>query len=162
MSESEIQDLTESSQRYIKSVIEGLDLGDGEFLLAVAWVTEDAKRYHEMYPYVLGFDVVFGTNQEKRPHMRGTGKSSSNKNLPIINAFLPSQQKWVYDWFINDALPDLLFRATLKRTKVITSDQDKDFTTVIDLAIKSMDSLFGNASRRICKWHKVSVMLLIT
>jgi hypothetical protein len=36
MSESEIQDLTESSQRYIKSVIEGLDLGDGEFLLAVA------------------------------------------------------------------------------------------------------------------------------
>jgi hypothetical protein len=53
-----------------------LDLGDGEFLLAVAWVTEDAKRYHEMYPYVLGFDVIFGTNQEKRPHMRGTGKTS--------------------------------------------------------------------------------------
>jgi hypothetical protein len=50
----------------------------------------------------------------------------------------------------------------LKRTKVITSDQDKDFTAVIDLAIMSMDSLFGNAPRRICKWHKVSVMLLIT
>jgi hypothetical protein len=96
--ETELRELSESAQQYIQSVIKGLDLGDGQFLLAVAWVTSDAVRYHEMFPSVLGEDVVFGTNQEKRPLMRGTGKSAENKNLPLFNAFLPSQQRWVFDW----------------------------------------------------------------
>lgn len=91
-SETELNNINQASKDYIKSVIEGLNLGDGEFLLAVAWVTVDARHFHSMYPDVLGIDVVFGTNTEKRPLIRGTGKSSSNKNLPIINAFLPSEQ----------------------------------------------------------------------
>lgn len=38
-SETELNNINQASKDYIKSVIEGLNLGDGEFLLAVAWVT---------------------------------------------------------------------------------------------------------------------------
>ena len=140
---------------YIQSVIEGLDLGNGQFLLAVAWATESAIRFHELYPSIMGVDVVFGTNREKRPHMRGSGKSADNKNLPYFNAFLPSQQKWVFDWIMSDAIPSLFNREALKLTTIILSDQDKNLCDAIDKAIISEDRIYGHAKRRGCKWHKV-------
>ena len=88
--ESELKEISSSAQQYIQSVIDGLELGGRLFLLAVVFVTADAVRYHSMFPSVIGVDVVFGTNQEKRPHMRGTCKTSYNKNIPLFNAFLPS------------------------------------------------------------------------
>lgn len=65
--ESGIEKLSDSTKKYITAVIEqGLALGSGEFLLAVAWATADGRRFHQMYPdvLVLGLDVVFGTNTE--------------------------------------------------------------------------------------------------
>jgi hypothetical protein len=78
-----LKELSSSAQKYIQPVIDSLELGGGQFLLAVVFVIADAVRYHSMFLSVLGVDVVFGTNQEKRPHMRGTGKSSYNKHIPI-------------------------------------------------------------------------------
>ena len=153
---TDIERVTKSTELFIKSVIEGLQLSDGEFLLAVCFVTDEAREYHKLFPSVLGLDVVFGTNAEKRPQMRGTGKTASNKNLPLIDALLPSQQKWIFDWFINDALPSLLDRDALLQTKIILTDQDKELMGVIDSALKNKDKVYGGAVRRICKWHKVN------
>ena len=87
------QETTEISQDdetnyYVKAVVKGLSLGDGEVLLAVAWVTKEGKEYHTMFPRILGVDVTFGTNNEKRPLCRIVGKTSSNRNFPIINSFV--------------------------------------------------------------------------
>ena len=158
--ETELNNINEEARDFIKCVIEGLGLGNGEFLLAVAWVTEEAQHFHSLYPDILGFDVVFGTNTEKRPLMRGTGKSSSNKNLPIINAFLPNEKQWIFDWFFNDAVPSCLSREALKHTKLILTDGDKDMYAVIDQALQNVDKLFGNARRRTCAWHVVSMLNL--
>lgn len=157
---SEIKNIEDSSAKFIKSVIEGLDLGSGEFILAVCWVTEDARRYHRLFPSVLGLDVVFGTNAEQRPQMRGTGKTSSNKNLPIVDALLPKQSKWSFNWFVSDALPSLLDNDALQKTTIILTDQDRELMSAIDQALKSRDKLLGKAVRRICKWHKVSGLLV--
>ena len=119
-------------------------------------MTEEGRHFHRLFPHVLGMDVVFGTNNEKRPHLRGTGKSFANKNLPLINAFLPSQQQWVFDWFVNDALPNLFHPEALAKTTLIITDQDKDMIHVLDQAIKNVDGVLGTAKRRICKWHKAS------
>lgn len=155
--ESDIEKLSESSKKYIKAVIEGLDLGNGEFLLAVAWATADGRRFHQMYPDVLGLDVVFGTNTEKRPMMRGVGKSTSNRNLPVVNAYFPSQQAWVMDWFVNDGLPEVLDPIALYKTKLIVTDKDRELSIVLDYAFNEQERpLFRNAKRRTCKWHKVS------
>jgi ribosomal protein L5 len=54
------------------------------------------SRYFDLYPEVMGFDVTFGTNKEKRPMARATIKTSSNKNVPFFNALLPSGASWVF------------------------------------------------------------------
>ena len=136
-SETELENISASTEKFVQSVIDGLQLSDGEFMLAVAFVTDEGRKYHKLFPSVLGFDVVFGTNAEKRPQMRGTGKTSSNKNIPIVEALLPSQQKYIFDWFINDAVPTLLDRDALRNTKIIITDQDRELMGVIDSALKT-------------------------
>jgi hypothetical protein len=137
-------------------VIEGLSLGDRRFLLAVVFVTADEVQHHSMFPSVLGVDVVFGTNQEKCPHIRGTCKSADNKNIPLFNAFLPSQQKWVFEWVMTDTLPSLLDSKALKLTDIILSDQYPQLCGSIAKVIIGLDKLYGNALRRECIWHKVT------
>jgi hypothetical protein len=46
-------------------------------------------------------------------------KTSSNKNLPIVDALLPNQSKWIFDWFINEAVPGVLDNDAIKKTKII-------------------------------------------
>jgi hypothetical protein len=153
--ELELIELSTLAQQYIQSVIEGLSLGDGQFLLAVVFVTADEVRYHSMFPSVLGVDVVFGTNQEKRPHMRGTCKSSDNKNVPVFNAFLPSQQKWVFEWVMTDALPSLL------DPEAFLSDQDPQLCGSVDKVIISRDKLYDDAMwMRECIWHNVTNIII--
>lgn len=65
---------------YVEAMIKALDLGDGEILLAIVWVTPAGKLNHFRYPYVLGCDITFGTNNERRPHFRATGKNIQNKS----------------------------------------------------------------------------------
>jgi hypothetical protein len=81
--------------------------------------------------------------------MRGTSKSWYNKNIPLfINAFLPSQQKWVFEWVMNDTLPSLLDPEALKLTDIILSDQDPQLCGSIDKVIISRHKLYGDALRR--------------
>ena len=47
--ESDIEKLSDSAKKYITTVIEGPALGNGEFLLAVAWVTVDGCCFHQMH-----------------------------------------------------------------------------------------------------------------
>jgi hypothetical protein len=85
--------------------------------------------------------------------MRGTGKNLYNKNIPLFNAFLPSQQKWVFEWVMNDALPLLLDPEALKLTDIISLDHDPQLCGSIDKVIISRDKLYGDALRRECIWH---------
>ena len=79
-------------EKFAKEVVLGLSLGNGEFLINVMWVDELAKRYHRLYPKVLGADVAFGTNAEKRGLHRGCSKTIDDRNIPNIYCFMPSNQ----------------------------------------------------------------------
>ena len=78
--------------RYIKTVVDALKIGEDEILLAVAWTTKEGRLNHMKYPDVLGVDVTFGKNSKKRPPFYVIGKNARNRNIPIIDAFLHSQQ----------------------------------------------------------------------
>ena len=52
-------------ERFVKTVVEALRLGDDEILLAVAWSTKEGRLNHKKYPEVLGVDVTYGKNNEK-------------------------------------------------------------------------------------------------
>ena len=63
------------TERYIKTVVEARKIGDEEVLLAVAWTTKEGRLNHMKYPGVLGVDVTFLKNSnKKRPQMRVIGK----------------------------------------------------------------------------------------
>lgn len=63
--------LPPDAEMFVKSsLIKQLTTGDGIVLLAVMWVTNDWFTYHQKIPFLLGCDVTFGTNSEKRPLFR--------------------------------------------------------------------------------------------
>lgn len=124
--------------------------------MAVAWITPDAKLYHRRYPRVLGMDVKFRTNNEKRPLLRVVAKTYSRKNLPIINCYLPSEQEWVFHYVLSEVFPTLLDRDALQRTSLIITDQDQQEMNAISTVIGNKCSVFGSGTKhRLCKWHKV-------
>lgn len=156
-----MNDVSQDAQSFVKSLISQLTTGDGTILLAVMWVTEDGKLYHKKFPHVLGCDVTFGTNAEKRPLFRASGKTMDNKNIPHVNAFVPSQQRWVFDWIFEDGLPSILDEAALTKTCIILTDQDHQLVGALLTKLRdSGNSTYGHAMNRLCKWHKMSIQTL--
>ena len=156
-SAEDIKILDDEAKDHVKNVIKGLGLGNGQILLAVAWITKESKKYHKKYPFLLGQDGTFRTNAEKRALERLVSKSLNNNNLPIVNSFTPSRARWVYDWLWGDAYPYLLDLLYLVLTELILYDQDEQNIGASEsqLSMNEDISKYGDAKRRICKWHKV-------
>ena len=151
-----VNDVSQDAKSFVKSLISQLTTGDGTILLAVMWVTDDGKLYHKKFPHVLGCDVTFGTNAEKRPLFRASGKTMDNKNIPHVNAFAPSQQRWVFDWIFEDGLPSILDEAALMKTCIILTDQDHQLVGALLTKLRD-NGTYGHALNRLCKWHKISI-----
>ena len=97
----------------MRAVVEALKIGDDEVLLCVVWTTKEGRQNHIRYPDVLGVDIIMKRNNEKRPVIRVIGKNQRNKNIPFANGFLPLEQRYVFGWFFNEALPNVLDRDAL-------------------------------------------------
>jgi hypothetical protein len=99
----------ETPEAAANKIFESLLVSDSsEVLLAVAWVTDDGRQLHTLFPEWCAGDVVMKTNSEKRPCMRLAGKTSSNETFSSFNSFIPSQARWTFDWFYTVAVPALL------------------------------------------------------
>ena len=146
---------------YVKNVVKALQLGSGEVLLAVAWVTEEGRMYHEMFPGVLGLDVKYGTNNERRPLLRFVGRTGNNRNMTVMNCYMPSEQQYAYAWAVNTALKHCLDEDALSQTSIIPSYEDNVQLTSLFSAVNSRTILGPNAMIRLCKWHKVSLCLVM-
>ena len=112
-------------------------------------------EYYKKYPYCLGIDVTFGTNREKRPLFRVTVRTPNRHVLPILEAFLPSQQQWVFKLIIDEVFPQLLHKKYLDQTKIVVTDEDEKMFLPIRQAIQS-NRLGNGAKHRLCKWHKIN------
>jgi hypothetical protein len=145
------------AQTFIKTIIKGLALSSGEFLLGIAWITKEGRSYHKKFPWINGWDVTFGTNAEKRPLGRMTHKTANNNIFPGVQAFLPSQAGWVFDWVKSKAVPHLLCGNALQKTSLELTDEDRQYIHASrNVYANTSDNPYGNAKIRLCKWHKVS------
>lgn len=134
-------------------LLRGLFIEDGgSVLVAVCWTSDQQRRYFQMFPEVIGFDITHKTNAEKRPMFIIVARTSNGKNIPIMNAFCPSEAKWVFNWMFEDALPYLFGKPVLQRVRLATTDQDPQCN---DAFSEAMVDYFPNARMRLCKWHKV-------
>ena len=73
--------------------MQGLSLGNREFFINIMWLDEIAKRYHYLYPEILGIGVTFRINTEKRGLYRCCSKAIDMCNLLNIFFFISSNQE---------------------------------------------------------------------
>ena len=76
--EHDFPDATTDIHKYVKAVVKALQIGADRFLLGVVWVTKEGQIGHIRHPQVLGTDVTFGENREKRHHIGVIGKNEHN------------------------------------------------------------------------------------
>ena len=85
----------EDHENHVKDIVHALAIGNGEFLIDVAWIDDLAKHCHRQCPEILGFDLKFRTNAEKRGLHRGCSKTIDLRNLPNFTSFMPCEQAQV-------------------------------------------------------------------
>ena len=76
----------------VVDIVNASSLGNGEFLIDIAWTDETAKHHHRLCPEMLGFDAQERTNAEKRGLCRGCSISTDGCNLSNFMSFIPSEQ----------------------------------------------------------------------
>jgi hypothetical protein len=67
----------------------------------------------------------------------------------FLNAFFPSEAKWVFLWVFKEALPYLLGPSVLSKIRLITSDEDRQcleaFEEVRELLYSKLSRRFENS-----------------
>jgi hypothetical protein len=131
-----------------------LKVDDGErVLLAVAWVSEDERRLFELFPEVTFWDSAQKTNCEKRPLFLACGKDSENHTFTYLRAFMPSECQWVFEWLYTKAMPILLGRESLKKTKLSLTDGDKNEYGPLKRQIVA--GTFASSQHGLCGFHLI-------
>ena len=89
---------------------------------------------------MLGDDVKKRGNAEKRPLARFTGVDVEGCDLPNAQGFQPSEQKWMNQWMVDDAMPHLLDKDALSMTEIMVSDEDVQHYGSIDRHLKAPET----------------------
>lgn len=127
--------------------------GDTEILLCVAWCTDKQRRLLGLFPEALTTDVLFKTNNEKRPMKHVCGKTSSNETFGGLYAFLPSQAHWVFDYIWSVAVPSLADPRVLRRNQLMSTDGDQHMYNAF---VQQIPSFYPNSHHRLCTFHLIT------
>jgi hypothetical protein len=112
-------------RQFVNAVLKAMSLkNEQSLLLAIAWVTKDARSYFQMFPSSLSIDVTMGTNAEKRPLARATCRTSDKRNVPFFDCFLSSGSAWVWYWLFYKVFPALLPSRSLSQVILLNTTSD--------------------------------------
>ena len=80
---------------HVKSVIMGLAIGKGEFLISVMWMHRDATHFHRLHPKIQGGHMKHRTNAERRSLCCLIFVDMLKKNCPGIHEHVPLEAEQV-------------------------------------------------------------------
>jgi hypothetical protein len=135
---------------------QSLQMGDGRILIAVAWVTSEEKRLFHLFPEVLKADVTSQTNKERRPLFLLVGKDSYGSTFTALRCFMPSEQKWMFQWLWESATPLLMGKAVLRRNNLLLTDGDFN---EYEPFVNARDTLYPNSQHGLCCYHLISLAI---
>ena len=95
------------------TMCQSLQMGDSQILIAIAWVTSEEKRLFHLFPKVLKADVTSQMNKERWPLFLLAGKDLYGSMFTTLHCFMPSEQKWMFQWLWETAIPQLMGKAVL-------------------------------------------------
>jgi hypothetical protein len=127
---------------------------DGRILIAVAWVTNEEKRLFELFPEVLKADVTSQTNKEKRPLFLVVGKDSYGKTFTVLRCFMPSEQKWMFQWLWETGIPILVPKSALQRNVLLLTDGDFN---EYEPFVNARDTLYPHSQHGLCCYHLINL-----
>lgn len=141
-------------QKYAKSILNALRIPSSDnLLLCVAWTTSIQKKWFNKFPFTLSLGVTHNTNSEKRPLARGTVKTGNKNTVPIVSCYMPSECKWVWDWLLGHAFPQLFGEELLSKVELVLTGEDSKCTSQVDAQI--LQGYWKGAKRRLCGFHKI-------
>ena len=85
--------------------------------------------------------------------------SMDHKLLCFVEAFLPSKQKWVFNWLWKVVFPSLLCRVALKKTAISLVDKDENNWTSMSVNLHPRFEVYGDPVGRLCYLHKVFIWI---
>ena len=79
-----------------------------------------------------------------------------NQGFTGLRAFLPSEQYWVFEWFWNVCLIQLLSTTLVRRNRVIITDGDPNFYEPLRLTQSKISSPWYNSDHKLCQFHLIA------
>ena len=64
------------------------------------------------------------TNNEKRQLLLLAGKDGLSKGFSGMRVFLPSEQKWIFSWFFNECIVQVLGFDLIRLNRIVITDGD--------------------------------------
>lgn len=124
-------------------------------LLAIAWISDTEHRLVRMFPEVLFMDVTSQTNNERRGLFLAAGKDSNAQAFTACRIFLPSEQRWVFQWIFGHCLPFLFGSRVLQLNRLCLTDGDKnEYDSLKDQFITH--TAWSKSQHALCEWHLLS------
>ena len=89
--------------------IEPLQLREDQNLfIACAWMTNKERRLFRLFHEVIKVDVVNGTNNEDRPLLTVSVRTSQGKYVVVCRMLLSNERKISFRWAFSNVLPALV------------------------------------------------------
>jgi hypothetical protein len=85
---------------------------------------DDEIRNIEMLPEVLGIDVTFGVNKERRELLLAAGIDGNKKVFTAFRCYILGKQERTYAWITNQAMIYLLTPNILRYNSYVSMGQE--------------------------------------
>ena len=133
-----------------------LKIGDSkEILVSFGWCHDDEKRNFLMFPEIVGTDMTFGLNKERRNLVTFVGINGSKKAFTCFRCWMPSKQMVAYQWAINVAFPTLMSQKITSKNRTITSDAEASLVKAILTSTANTNAPFPYSKFRIDFFHYI-------
>jgi len=117
------EDCPESVKEQIDFVRSDSGKSTGRILLAAAWTTKEESARFKRAPEAVTWDVTEGTNRECRGLFLGLNYGSDMVSNVHTSVFIPSNQRWVFQWIAKIAIRKLHGDKTIDRIQMHVFDQ---------------------------------------
>eukprot|EP00957_Ditylum_brightwellii_P000684 53807-Ditylum_brightwellii.AAC.1 len=91
-------------------------------VIGTAWSHKHLRRIAKAYSDLIFVDATEGTNAKERPLLTLSVRNSLMKQVVVLQAMLPNNQRWVYRWFFENVVPSLIGKTFCSEVKLVLTD----------------------------------------